>query len=141
MGKPAVHALVELLFSPDDRLRWEATKALIEIRDSSAGDALVEKLNDASMEVRWLAAEALVALRADALIPLLRALQRDFDSVFFRDGARHILRALKNDGLLNRQTLMVLDGLRSNEPPVYTALTAHEALMSLVENQDPGTLP
>jgi HEAT repeat protein len=137
LGKPAVHELIDLTFSPDDQLRWEATKALIEIRDPSAGDALVGRLSDENMEVRWLAAEALIALRSDALIPLLRALQRNFDSVFLREGARHIFRALNHENLLNETTTRLLRGLLSHEPPVYIALTAHAALTSLMEQAPP----
>jgi hypothetical protein len=82
------------------------------------------------MEVRWLAAEGLIALEERALVPLLQALEVDFESPFLRQGAHHVLHALERKKRLNEKTLAVLDTLRFLEPRMEVALAARKALDS-----------
>jgi HEAT repeat protein len=131
IGKPAVPRLIELLSSRNKRVRWEACKALGSIRDPTAAAPLVSALTDDSVEVRWLAAEGLIALEGRALVPLLQALEADFESLFLRQGAHHVLHALERKKRLNEKTLAVLDTLRFLEPKMEVALAARMALDSL----------
>jgi HEAT repeat protein len=131
IGKPAVPVLIGLLNDRNEHVRWEACKALVKIQDPSAAEALVLALDDNSTAVQWLAAEALIGLGTLAVAPLLRLLERKFDSIFVRQGAHHILHALEREGLLTKDTIAVIDTLRSIGPGVGTALAAEHALMSM----------
>jgi HEAT repeat protein len=131
IGRRAAPRLIELLSSRNERLRWEACKALGSIKDPSAAASLVRALTDDSMEVRWLAAEGLIALEEKALVPLLQTLEVDFESTFLRQGAHHVLHALERKRRLNEKTLAVLDTLRFLEPKMEVALAARMALDSL----------
>jgi HEAT repeat protein len=112
IGKPAIPFLLPLLNNRKHQIRWEAVKALGEIKDPTAFDGLIMALTDEEFSVRWLAAEGLVALGAQAVAPLLRALtqMQEETSVLLRDGAHHILRAL------------IADDLEKDLQPVLTAL-------------------
>lgn len=131
LGKPAVPYLIKALKDKHQQLRWEAAKALGSLNDPDAAPALVEALMDESSEIRWLAAEALIALREQAVVPLLLALEKHFKSVWLRHGAHHVLHDLGRYHLLNKQTLQVLETLRSLEPVVTIPWAAKTALDSL----------
>jgi hypothetical protein len=130
-GKPAVPRLIKLLSNPKPLLRWEACKTLDGIKDPRAIDPLITALEDERMQVRWVAAEALIAVKTEALPPLLHALEEEFDSLYLRQGAHHILHALERDRLLDHETLEVLDALRFLEPRISVATAARKALNSL----------
>lgn len=102
IGGPAVEALMEVLQSTNDNARWEATKALGEIRDPRAAPGLVDALEDRESAVRWLAAKGLIALGRRALIPLLEALGGESDSIWMREGARHVIHSLVREGVAPR---------------------------------------
>ena len=130
VGKPAVPSLVGLLSDKSDHVRWEACKALGHVKDPAAAGALVNALDDRSMEVRWLAAEGLIALGRKSVIPLLKALEAHFESLFLRQGAHHVLHALQREQMLDASTLAVLDTLRCLGPRAAVAMAAHKALES-----------
>jgi len=99
IGKPAVPYLLPLLDNRKHQIRWEAVKALGEIKDPAAIDGLILALLDEEFAVRWLAAEGLVALGSQVVLPLLKSLTqvKESTSILLRDGAHHILRALITD--------------------------------------------
>ncbi len=130
-GRAAVRPLLDLLTDPEQRVRWEACMALRSIRDPVAAPALVKTLKDDSIEVRWLAAEALVAIGEKALIPLLKALELEFDSVYLREGASHILHVLERQKKLKGKTQRVLDALHYMAPKSAAGLASKEALDSM----------
>jgi HEAT repeat protein len=131
IGKPAVPFLVELLTDKSEIVRWEACKALRRIKDVSTAEALANALNDESMAVQWLAAEALIMLKTAAVLPLLELLEKKFESPFVRQGAHHVLHAFEREGLLNDETIAVVDSLRSLGPNVMAALAAQKALAAM----------
>ena len=131
IGKPAVPNLIELLSHPKTIMRWEACKALASIKSPVAAPSLVSALDDENMDVQWVAAEALIALKAKALAPLLSALVVHFDSMSLKQGARHILRALQKEHLLNQRSIQVLETLRVFGPRVAIPIAAQKALRSL----------
>lgn len=131
IGKAAVRYVTRALADPNARVRWEAAKALRDLREPSSAPVLVEALMDETLEVRWLAAEALAALEEKAIIPLLHALEKNFGSIWLRNGAYHVLHALEMKHLLNPETSRVLNTLRSIQPAVSVAYAAHLALNSL----------
>ena len=131
LGKSAVPTLIGLLSDKNEHMRWEACKALGSIKDPEAAGSLVDALSDRGMEIRWLAAEGLIDLGRSSVIPLLDALELQFDSLFLRQGAHHVLHALQRQRLLDASTLAVLDSLRSLGPRMAVALAAKKALDSL----------
>lgn len=129
-GGPAVGALIEVLKSSNEQARWEAAKALVKIRDPRAAPELVHALEDPEFAVRWLAAEGLVALGHHALIPLLKALEDESDSVWMREGARHVLHSLIGKQV-TKEVKPVLEALEDIEPSIKTPIAAFKALQEL----------
>jgi HEAT repeat protein len=88
-------------------------------------------LQDEDVGVRWAAREALIALGGSGVEPLLRDLIQASDSIWLREGAQHILSALKDQGCLAAPLMEVLNALDRSEPEVRlpsTAASAWEAL-------------
>jgi hypothetical protein len=135
IGPPAVPALARALQSPSEHARWEAAKALGEIADPSAAPALVSTLQDDKSAVRWLAATALINLGRDALAPLLRGLEGKSDSIWFRDGAHHVLRSLIRDGVAD-EAVSVLEALEDIEPCIEAPMAAYEVLQDLRQEEE-----
>ena len=131
IGKPAVPMLIELLMHRKSIVRWEACKTLGEIKHPAAAPALVTVLEDENIDVQWAAAEALIALESNALVPLLTALVFRFDSPYLKQGAIHILRALKREHLLNQKLLEVLNTLKVFGPRIAIPIAAQQALNSI----------
>jgi HEAT repeat protein len=131
IGKPAVPFLIDLLTDPSDQMRWEACKALGSIVDIAAAVPLSGVLGDESTEIHWLAAKALIALKSAAIVPVLQALEKHFDSPNFRQGAHHVLNTLAKQNLLNKDTVAVIDTLDITEPNSVVAWAARNALNSM----------
>lgn len=136
IGTAAVPSLIQILTDPQDRLRWEAAKALSEIGDPMAASALVKALDDDNSGVRWLAAEGLVILGRAGLGPLLEALRQHSDSVRLREGAHHVLRSLAREDLCTSIVKPVLAVLEDIEPAIQLPLAAHAALSMLAPAPD-----
>ncbi len=131
IGKPATPLLIDALSHSEQRVRWEAAKALVTIKAPEAAPVLANTLMDESYEVEWLAAEALIALNEDALPAILQGLIDNPDSVSFRHGAHHVLHDLERRGLLNEESLHVMDELRDIEIAEISPMTVRKALDSL----------
>ena len=130
IGKPAVRSLIEALQDANEHLRWEAAKALSEIRGKSAAAALVVALEDESFGIRWLAAEGLVALGRHTLPLLLPALVKRAGSIWLREGALHVLHLLAHQGL-GDETRPVVAALEGPDPTVAVPLAAGDAIEKL----------
>ena len=129
IGKQAVRPLIPLLKDIEDDVRWGAAKALADIADARAASELVSTLEDHNFGVRWLAAEGLINIGRDALGPLLKALIKNPDSVWLREGAHHVLHDLAKTGMKDLLTpvWVALEG-------VYPEIGVHEpALKALQE--------
>jgi hypothetical protein len=133
IGKPAVPLLVPLLSHRATHVRWEAGKALCEIADPLAASALVDSLEDREADVRWVASEALIALGRSGLQPLLAALLRRANSLWFRDGVHHVCHTLASRRRLGPILRPVLAALRESEPEMAVPLAAYTALLKLYE--------
>ncbi|MCB0262664.1 MAG: HEAT repeat domain-containing protein [Calditrichaeota bacterium] len=130
-GKPAVPYLVKILSDSNDRVRWEACKALGSIKDPVAAIPLTKALGDKVSEVRWLAAEALITIDSAAIVPVLEALISQIDSHDLRQGAHHVLNALAKKDLLDKATIDVLDKLSNTEPNSSVYLATQTALNAI----------
>ena len=94
LGSPAVDYLAELATHPEDKIRWEAVKGLGQIMDPITAPLLINALEDENTAIRWLAAEGLIRLKKNGLIPLLESLIGQKLTVYLREGAHHILKAM-----------------------------------------------
>jgi HEAT repeat protein len=130
LGHPAVAPVILLLNDRNDHVRWEAAKTLAEIGDPAAGEPLVNTLEDRDAGIRWLAAEGLIRMRRACLRPLLHALTERPDSVWLRDGARHVLRSLGKMELAEGME-PVLKALGDIEPVAIVPVAARQALDTL----------
>jgi predicted RNA-binding Zn ribbon-like protein len=119
MGRPAVAPLAEALQGAREVVRWEAAKALGDLRRPEAAPALVSALEDSDFGVRWLAAQGLISLRLAGLPTLLEALIERSNSGLLREGAHHVLRVLVHEGHhdLLAPVLAALDTLVPAEVP------------------------
>lgn len=130
LGRPAATSLIQLLSDDHEQVRWEAAKALSEIRDPSAAEPLVAALEDQRFGTRWVAAEGLIALGRASLLPLLRRLATGEDSTWLREGAHHVFKQLSNKGFF-QDVAPVLAALDGFDPSTEVPRAAREALVAL----------
>lgn len=132
IGDAAVPYLVGLLGSPQDRLRWEAAKALTETPDPAAIDGLVTLLDDPASEIRWLAAKGLIRLGNRSVPPVLRALAEHPADKGFRAASHHVLHGLsEKNGVLREIVEPVLAVLGDTDPAGIISTRAQTALIEL----------
>jgi HEAT repeat protein len=129
-GEEALPYLISELTSSKEHHRWEAAKALSEIRHAASAEILVAVLNDQSEDVRWVAAEGLISIGVKSLEPLLRELTFRYNSVEFRTGAAHVLRALSGLEIFDA-IRPVLNALRKNTLIDHLPVLAYLAWDSL----------
>lgn len=134
MGKPAVPSLVKFLHHQKEQLRWEAIKTLGQIADPSTTRVFLDSLEDKDFDIRWLAAEGLIAIGKDALAPLLKALIIHSDSIWFRNGAHHVLHDLARKGLYDK-VRPILVALEDVEPSIEVPLAAETVLNQVEQKQ------
>ncbi len=128
IGQPAVPHLLEALKDKRRDVRWEAAKALSEIGDPRAAVGLVAALSDNDSGIRWMAAEGLIAMEREGLAPLLEALIAHGESVWLREGARHVLNVLAKNEKLPNQVAPVLQALHGPAPSIEVPRAAKMAL-------------
>lgn len=138
MGGRAVDPLIHALNDERQVVRWEAARALGNLRDGRAARALVRALEDRDGDVRWLAAEALIALQAAALRPLFEALCRTSTSMQLRDGAHHVLSGIRR-GWPAVIAGPVVEALEHVDPGIAVPLAARSALSALRLMPETGT--
>jgi HEAT repeat protein len=132
IGKKSVAPLEEALTSKREWTRWEAAKTLGQIGDARATKALINALEDEMFDVRWLAAEGLIAIGRPTLVPLLRKLTEEPDSLWLREGAHHVLHGI-NMGNQEEILLPVRNALEDIEAPLVVPFTVKVALTSLTK--------
>jgi HEAT repeat protein len=98
-GDEVVAPLTELLEHKTFHVRWEAAKALEQMRPPAAVTGLIRALRDEEQDVRWVAADALIAIGRPALKPLLEALIERSDSFELRQSAHRILQHVEEPDL------------------------------------------
>jgi HEAT repeat protein len=120
IGQKSVPALLEALKSQNVRVRWEAVRALGEIRDPKTAAALVDMLTDEEdAGVRWATMETLIHMGRGCLRPLLEKFIKNFDSPWLREGLLHILRTLKDRHALNDRENILFEELDKQAIPGF----------------------
>ena len=130
LGRPVVARLLELVDGVNDRERAEAAMALGEIGDPHSATRLVEALEDRDFGIRWSAAAGLAHIGRPALPPLLSALTRKQDSEWLREGAHHVLKDMRVQGL-SAEVQEVLAALEGSGPNTEVLTAAVAALRSI----------
>ena len=117
IGEPALEALVQLLGSPEPRLRWEAAKALTEIPEPAAIPGSIALLGERRSEIRWLAAVGLINLGTRSVPYVLEALTKQAGSREFQQGSHHVFNDLAARNTVLAEILgPVLEVLDSSSP-------------------------
>lgn len=110
IGDCTIDFLAELVNNSNDRVRWEAIKAMGEIKSPLAIAFLVDALEDEVSSVRWLAAEGLITLKNEGIRAILEALIERKESYLLRRGAHHVLhdlnKKLKDDKIAELISLL-----------------------------------
>ncbi len=140
-GFRSTPALLAGLDASDAGLRWEAAKALSEIRDPRAAPGLAQALEDDSPGVRWIAAEGLEALGPDALTALLEALVQRPPDALLLEGAHRVLHGLDEGHRLPAAARPVLAALEGPAPDLAVPPAAQTALWALAGREGPAALP
>ena len=97
MGEFAIDFLAELVNHSNDRVRWEAIKAMGEIKSPLAIPFFIDALEDEISSVRWLAAEGLISLENEGLKAVLESLIELKDSYLLDQSAHHVLYELNKE--------------------------------------------
>ena len=128
LGQESIPALMDALKSPNVHVRWEAVRALGEIRNSKTATALVSMLMDEDTGVRWGAMESLSRMGRECLHPLLESFVKNFDSLWLREGVHHILRVLKDRNKLNERENILFNELdKQTIPGIESSWTSQQA--------------
>ena len=125
-GRTLAGVVAAALKDDEQRVRWEAAKALTSIATTDAVPALIDSLKDEDPGVRWLAAEALTTVGTDAVKPVLRALLTMSEDPWFREGAHHVLRSL-----VRPETTEVVRALEGRFQGMTVPVAADSALRKL----------
>jgi HEAT repeat protein len=128
LDKSVIPELLAALDTANTQLRWQIIKVLESINDPSTIPTLVDQLKNEHAGVRWAASNALIGFRRQAMPALLQGLTRNFDSLWFRQSAHHILHVMHDDGLLYEGEEKVFEALEGIEPGVAVAWAAEKAL-------------
>jgi HEAT repeat protein len=111
--------------------RWEASKALIAIRDPIAAPVLAHQLCDEDNDLRWVAAEGLATLGEPGLRAVLTAAIRHARDPEFCQAVRHAIEEFHRHGIHSEMLKPVIDACKSAEPGVAIPVAAYQALESL----------
>ncbi len=125
IGDPVVPQLRSLLASSQKQVRWEATKALAAIEDSSCLGDFLALLDDPESDLRWLAATGLTQLGPRAARPVLQGLT-DPDAPRGRlEMSRRVLAELASDNKVLRDIAApILEVIGENNRAVITERAA-----------------
>jgi HEAT repeat protein len=130
LGEAVLPLLIDQLSAKDWHIRWEAVKALGEMKNPLAIGAILPVLQDDDIGVRWAAMGALITLGRVVIEPLLLALTEHFQSARLRHAAHHILASFHSKKLLTTIEVEVLRALEAPNPGITAAQAANQALIA-----------
>src|SRR5512135_770973 len=131
IGAPAVPELLKTLATADTQLGWQIIKIFDTIQDPSTIPILIKEIMHENAEIRWAASNALINLRRETIPPLLDALTHNFDSLWLRQSAHHILHVLRDNGKLTPAEEKVYLALEDISPTSSVPWAAQKALEAL----------
>jgi len=131
MGEGTIDFLAELVNNSNDRARWEAIKAMGEIKNSLTIPFLVDALEDEVSSVRWLAAEGLIALKNEGIRAILEVLIERKESYLLRQGAHHVLHDL-NKKLEDNKIAELISLIEHPEVHVRIPMLAKQILDDMI---------
>jgi hypothetical protein len=134
IGGPAVSCLsLAMRTSEADQVRWEAAKALVEIKSPKSIPSFLKALEDHNPDVAWLAAEGLEKFGKEAWPKLLLLLiKKGTYSFVLRQGAHHILRNQREVGSDDLMEIL-LETLVGETGTEGTPLAAYNLLAKIRE--------
>ncbi len=132
IGEDAIGELVKALKNKNQWMRWEAAKTLGQIGDPAAIEALTKALRDDFFDVRWLAAEGLIVIGRASVVPLLKAMVEQAESLWMREGAHHVLHDINKEGI-EEILRPVMTALEDVEPSLAVPIAAEKALDELAK--------
>jgi HEAT repeat protein len=136
LGKDVVPALSEAIASGNPTIRWQAARALSQIRDPEIIPALITILEENPyFGVRWSIADGLCGMGKAGLEPLLQSLIKHSGSIWLRESAHHILHCLRDERIETDAIEMVLHALDSIEPEMEVSWAAKRAMELLKDHK------
>lgn len=135
IGKPAVPQLCWMMNNKNKHARWEAAKALAELADPVSIPWLIKALDDKVFEIRWLAEIALIRIQMPALVPLLQALLLTKKQNWLSEGARHVVRGMAKDEMVEMLAPMV-NAFDSIDFRIKVPIEARKLLIKLREQTE-----
>jgi HEAT repeat protein len=130
LGEVALPILIEQLTAKDWHVRWEAVKALGEMKNPLAVEPIITVLQDDDIGVRWAAMGSLINLGRASIQPLLLALTEHFQSARLRHGAHHVFRSFHQKKMLTTLEIEVMRALEGPNPGITAAQAANQALIA-----------
>jgi len=97
IGRQAIPSLNWQLKQKSHQVRWEAAKALAQIKKPACVPGLLTAMEDEGFDIRWVAAEGMATLGMPAVRCLLKLLQEKPDSARLRESAHQVIRSLVKD--------------------------------------------
>ena len=132
IGDDAVPHLVGLLASPEDRLRWEAAKALDKIPDPAAITGLVSLLADPASEIKVAGRDGAHTPGKSVRTTRVRALADHAEDKGLRAASHHVLHDLaERNGVLRKIVDPLLAVLGETDPAATISTRAEVALLEL----------
>jgi len=122
----SIPALLDALNNSNTQIRWEAVRALGDIRAPKTATDLSEMLMDEDTGVRWAAMESLIKIGRNSLRPLLEKFTKDFESPWLREGVDHILHVLKDRQELNGKEIALFEKLDVQCIPGFESIWTSE---------------
>ena len=119
IGLKSIPALLEALQSQNAHIRWEAVRTLGELRIPETAAPLTNMLMDEDTGVRWATMESLIRMERDSLRPLLDTFIKNFDSLWMREGVRHILRVFNDRHVLKDREIILFEELEKQVIPGF----------------------
>lgn len=125
-----METLMEHLCEDSEHARHEMSALLSTLDEDTAAAILVRQLECNNLTVRWAAMNNMIDRGRTSVRPLLEALTRDMHSSNLREGAHHVLQALKHQGVLHPAEDHVLHALDKHMPALEVAQKANSALIN-----------
>jgi HEAT repeat protein len=133
IGEDSLHHIKDLLNHSKHIYRWEAMKVIKDIGAPKSIPVLLDALDDEKSDIRWIAAEGLINSGSSAVIPLLKHVTENYDSVFVLNGAHHVISELEERNLLpvDFPTKELLSLLKNSSKESSLKVMVHKILSEL----------